>query len=276
MSKQRKFLMMLILCVSIGTPLLLFESCQGNNESDASITTMRLHSFESKIKEVTSTGIVINEEPISSTRALSSDDHVVKTIYVDFPDDTPSADIERVKDVESIDDMMLLSHQTAAEFHLDKSNLTKDSLYISETKAKESLTPMIEESKKYLYTKGFTEQDIIEMLKENDADESVLVSFVLTLMEKEQSDKEMLTAHNSNAFYMLATPARAAGIDVDKAKNCAIEALGIDIFYGLTQSTLKTWSVALMKKAFATVAKKIVGPIGTAIFIGEFSWCYYN
>lgn len=55
--------------------------------------------------------------------------------------------------------------------------------------------------------------------------------------------------------------------------DCAIRAIGMDIFAGLGSSAIKTWGKAAIKKAFKVAAKKIVGPVGVAITVVEFAVC---
>ncbi len=105
--------------------------------------------------------------------------------------------------------------------------------------------------------------DIQEMLIENGAPETDLVPFVLACAEYEQNQLNV----NSTSL--------TRSIDWPRVGECAIKAIGLDIFYGLNQSTLSTWGVPAMKKAFKSIAKKLLGPIGAIIAVGEFVACYY-
>lgn len=253
---------------------IIVDSCQSDDTNTASLSNNLIGKMGIESKKAMAEELVVRPANNSMHRAANKNNALLmQKVYVDFPEGTPSSDIEKVSKLESLDDMMLLSHQTAAEFHFEKSDLTKDSIVISEDKAKKAIIPMVAESREYLYAKGFTKKDIDDMLKENNADETVLVSFVLTLIEREQLENKLAISKSYSSFF--AIPARAE-VDWGKAGNCALHALGVDIFYGLSQSTLKTWGVTAMKRAFATVAKKIVGPIGVAFFVGDFAWCYFN
>ena len=86
---------------------------------------------------------------------------------------------------------------------------------------------------------------------------------------------EIMSSFLNNPLPFVTSAKANSTIDWYKVGNCAIKALGVDIFYGLSQSNLKTWSVAMMKRAFKTVAKKVIGPIGAIICVGEFSHCYF-
>ena len=222
--------------------------------------------------------LIIDDKSNAGKRKVKAmtDKQLLKTVYVDFPEDTPLLDINKVQRIKNVDDMMLLSHQTAAEFSFEKSDLTRDSIYISENEVKIALNPMVKESKEYLYGKGFTDYDIDEMLRENNADETALVTFVLALIEREQTESASLAKNTVIYPLLFATSAQAVSVNWSKAGNCALSALGFDIFTSLGHSQLKTWGVRAMKKAFTAVAKRMVGPIGALIFVGEFSICYFN
>lgn len=270
--KQRLFL--LVMCFSFVA--ILTNSCQNDDGKELNISKEIISNLGRESKQMMAKEFVVRQTKKNARRVTNPNAQLTKTIYVDFPENTPSYEIEKVSELKSLNDMMLLAHQTAAEFHIEKSDLTRDSISVSENEVKEALSPMIIESRNYLYSKGFTKQDIDDMLKENNADEAVLISFVLTLVEREQLENKLAIIKNNSSSFFFATPAKAAEVDWGKAGNCALHALGFDIFCGLSQSTLKTWGVTAMKRAFATVAKKIVGPIGVVIFVGDFTWCYFN
>ena len=50
-----------------------------------------------------------------------------------------------------------------------------------------SLNPLVLESKQYLYTKGFSEQDIQQMIAEENAEEVDLIPFVMALTQTESN-----------------------------------------------------------------------------------------
>lgn len=57
---------------------------------------------------------------------------------------------------------------------------------------------------------------------------------------------------------------------------CALKAAGADILYALYQSTASVWTMAAIRTAFGTVAKKVLGPVGVTIAAIEFGWCIWN
>lgn len=259
---------------------LLLGSCQEKTiAEEVKVSNQFMSSLKQSIPTLMSSKIVVGiSEKRKKSLSLVGNKKELKVVYIDFPNDTPEYYRKDVKELNTLDDMLRLSHHTAAEFTLEKNENVRDSIYLSETVAKEQLYPLVEKSKIYLLSKGFSEKDIEDMLKENNADETELVSFVLALTEKENkenSQMEIMSSFLNNPLPFVTSAKAYPTINWNKAGNCAIKALGVDIFYGLTQSNLKTWSVAMMKRAFKTVAKKVIGPIGVIICIGEFSHCYF-
>lgn len=54
---------------------------------------------------------------------------------------------------------------------------------------------------------------------------------------------------------------------------CALGAIGADVIGMLLKSNLKTWSVILIKRAFKTVAQRLLGPIGVIVAVASFGAC---
>lgn len=55
--------------------------------------------------------------------------------------------------------------------------------------------------------------------------------------------------------------------------NCAIAAIGVNVFYSLMYSGASTWSIASITTAFTNVAKRFIGPIGVALTVAAFGFC---
>lgn len=182
----------------------------------------------------------------------------VKRVYVDMPLGEQPVKLEGIKTSGQI---FTLVRETGAELTLiDKGN-NSPSIDVSEEECMEALAPLIRDSKKYLYGKGFTETEIQEMLRENNVDESALVPFVLALAEEEANQNNVNVTRS---------------VDWGQVGSCALHAIGADIFYGLDKSMLKTWSKKLIMKAFKTAAVRACGPIGVAITVVDFSVCCWG
>lgn len=52
-----------------------------------------------------------------------------------------------------------------------------------------------------------------------------------------------------------------------------MHALGVDLLFSLGSSSATVWSMAAIKSAFKTVAKRMLGPIGVAIAVVDFGLC---
>jgi len=53
-------------------------------------------------------------------------------------------------------------------------------------------------------------------------------------------------------------------------------ALGVDAIWALGGSNAKSWSKSAIKKAFGSVAKRFLGPVGVAITVTSFGLCMGN
>lgn len=217
---------------------------------------------------------------VGNTRAIHSPEKNDVALYITVTDDPGMSTKEferKLDDVECIKDILVLAEETGMEIstkHIANSDYT---IQISEAKAKQSLDPLVTQSKQYLYSKGFTEQEIQEMLKENNADETELVRFVVGITALENSAQNTASLLNRNSFGsfgLFATPAYAQSIE--QVGDCALKALGADFLFGAGGSTIKTWGKAALKKAFKSVAQKMLGPVGVAIAVGTFVYCMWG
>lgn len=212
---------------------------------------------------------------------LSGQDNV--TIYVNTQNaNLNTTDFEnQLAAVKCAKDLITLSASTGAEFSTNDSTNSQYTIQMSEKKAKLSLKTLVDKSKEYLYAKGFSDSEITTMLDENGADETELVRLVLALSSVESTAGESgLAYQHSNEysiFNLFALPAHAkSSIDWDKVGHCGLEALGVDFMFGSATSTLKTWCKTAIKKAFKTIAKRMLGPLGVIIAVGEFSYCMWG
>lgn len=213
--------------------------------------------------------------PTAKTR--SKNDNDVITIYVDYPEDTSKPIKELCEFVSTAQDMIALHRLTAAEFSTDNTG-TEYKIQISEDEAKQSLSPLVEQSRQYLYSKGMSENEIQNMLTENNADETQLVPFVLLLINQECREMELAKNERqkapNNFLQLFVIPCRASNLNA--VFDCGMEALGVDFLFAAGTSITKTWSVAIIKKAFKSIAQKALGPVGAAIAVGSFGWCLYQ
>lgn len=202
------------------------------------------------------------------------------TIYFLYPEETIDEIKDLYEEVVTIQDLSDLIRLTGAVMQYTPNNENKNyKLLVSESKIIDGLNPMIKNAKQYLYAKGFTEEEIQEMIIENNAQEIDLVAFVLTLSEMELSEAYYGSRDyrkNFNLSTMLFTPSYAKDVTYSDYLDCAIRAIGLDLISSSTGSTLKSWSKFAIKKAFPVIIKRALGPIGVAIAVASFSYCLYH
>ena len=138
-----------------------------------------------------------------------------------------------------------------------------------------SLQPLVSESKNYLYSKGFTNQDIQNMIVEEGGTEEDLIPFVMSLTQIESNPQ-----NTNNYSELFVNSSYAVGLDANDYVRCGMIAIGADVLWSLGGSSASTWTVAAMSKAFGAVAKRFLGPIGVAIAVVSFGVCiaeaYYD
>jgi hypothetical protein len=132
-----------------------------------------------------------------------------------------------------------------------------------------SLNPLIVESKLYLNSRGLTNADIDDMLAEEGGQEVDLIPFATGLAEYEKSGEGLI---GYNYLNLIATSAYAAR----SVSDCIMIALGVDAIWALGGSNAKSWSKSAIKKAFGSVAKRFLGPVGVAITVTSFGLCMGN
>ena len=216
---------------------------------------------------------------VDNTRAIHTPEKNDVPLYITVSDDPgmPTKEFERkLDDVECFKDILVLAEETGMEFSTKYSENSNYTIQLSEAKVKQSLDPLVTQSKQYLYSKGFTEQEIQEMLKENNADETELVRLVvgITALENSaQNTASLLNINSFGSFGLFATPAYAQSIE--QVGDCALKALGADFLFAARGSAIKTWGKAAIKKAFRAIAQKVLGPVGVGIAVITFGYCMW-
>ncbi len=130
-----------------------------------------------------------------------------------------------------------------------------------------SLDPLIAEAKIYLNARGMSNAYIATMISEENAQECDLVVYVAVLTETELEGNSFPVANNYLNLAFNSAYARPSIL------HCVGVALGIDALWALGGSNAASWTLAGMRTAFTSVAKRFLGPIGVAIAVVSFVLC---
>ncbi len=209
------------------------------------------------------------------TRAVVDKGHNDKVIpvIVDMEFAKKSKDLN-VSSIRSYGDMLELQTKYDVDFYVMENEPVglEAVIYVSEEETLEALMPLIEQSKAYLYRKGFTDIEIDEMLAENNASPATLVPLALLLSEDEinsQLDKDNLIEECISFT--------RGEITLSTVLSCAIAATGADIIYSLqtggNNSHTNKWTKKAIKLLFKKVAPRFLGPVGVGIAVVSFVAC---
>lgn len=217
---------------------------------------------------------MMNDERGAGTRKSSSGKRVSlvappEPVYLDFPEGATPENISMVNNITSVQQLADIQNATNAVIqYAPTPENSSTQLEINVQELTNSLGPLIQESKQYLYAKGLSEQDIQDMLVEHDGKSEDLIPFVIALTNAEVQP-EMVSRNYLGPFANTAN----AQLDANDYAMCAIVAIGADVLFSLATSNLTQWSKPLIKKAFGTVAKRFLGPVGVAIAVVSFAVC---
>ena len=146
-------------------------------------------------------------------------------------------------------------------------------LSMDKAETKKALSPAINSAKNYLYSSGFNDSDIVEIL--NGEDDSALVPLVQLMINSETNP----VAYNSSDFVNLMFGVQTVNAqNWSKISKCAKKAFGLDDL-----SEFRDWKnmkKGAQKKLLRRVAGKMVARyasawIGVGLIVGEFALCMY-
>lgn len=246
--------------------LSVFVSCSNDNEvanPDVIDSNDLYTTLDAVSNEILHHDLGCADQAISNLRNFQSKKPT--TVYIGYD---PESGINRddLKKISTIDELMVLSNHYGAELTLDKTCNLNDSVTLSATEASNVLSPLVKSSKDFLKARNFTDSDISEILIECDADETILIPLVLAMESVESNNGSIISTKSIHT----------KEITWSGVGDCLIQAVGLDIFYGISQSTLKTWTKAAIKKAVKSILPKCLGPIGVALIVGDLLYCIYN
>lgn len=262
--------------------IFIFDSCKKSNYENSSNGMAKsrfLNALEFSKSSIGSTTLFKKTE--FRTLAFSSNQQSVsqppdyETIYLQFPTETDNQTKNLIYSTNSIQELSNLIDYSNAIVQYEPTSTNYDyQLQVSIENVANSLKPLINEAKQYLYNKGFSDQDISDMLVEENGREEDLIPFVMSLTQAENSSQ---VTYNFNPFFINSVYAK---IDANDYIRCAVIAIGADVLWSLSTSNASAWTVSAIKKSFGVVAKKMLGPVGVAIVVVSFGLCiaeaYYD
>ena len=193
-------------------------------------------------------------------------------VYVQFPEKVTTEEYSLFENTNTLQDIVDLMHETNAILQYETTPTNEDyQINLPIETITNSLNPLVLESKQNLYTKGFSEQDIQQMIAEENAEEVDLIPFVMALTQTESNQTVA-----ANSFPNFFVSSNYGEITWNEAAACAISALVFDFAGFGFASSATTWSMVAMKRAFKAVTKKALGPVGVMIAVAEFGFCLAN
>ncbi len=240
--------------------IFMFDSCnKAGYESSKQGETAR--KFNETLNATRTSLVSIS---LSNNTSQSRETESTENYYLDFPQETSPEfinDFSSDVSIQSLSDV-LVNNGVSID---DSVNVNADVIIqIPEAPVRAALQPLVTNAKSYLMAKGITTQQITEMLQEENAEEIDLIPFVKTLVSIEEEQY---------AVRKISLPFVNEAKALPRFVECGMAALGADAIYALSQSTASSWTWGAMKKAFKTVAKKMLGPIGVAIAVVSFGIC---
>lgn len=251
--------------------LFLFDACKKASH-DAGLSASPRSQFLSALEEHQKTiGAIAITNPAAPGRSAGNRTAVVsdlENIYLEFPSDISTETQGLLYNTNTIQELSNLIDYSEAVIQYEPTATNADyMLQVPVAEVYDRLNPLIEESRQYLYAKGFTSQDIQDMLTEEGGKEEDLIPFVMALVQAENSPP---ISRNYMDFFITSAHAK---LDASDYVRCAAVAIGADVLWSLSGSSASAWTVSAMKKAFGAIAKRMLGPIGVAIAAVSFGIC---
>lgn len=146
------------------------------------------------------------------------------------------------------------------------------SYYIDESEVQTALIPTVQAAKSYLYTKGFTEQEITTMIIEENGQLEDLIPLAMLMANYENSQNSTALNYKLSFFTSAYAQEGLGGLGWQDYAQCASIAIGADLIWSIGGDSSK-WTKKAIGKAFKKIAQRFLGPIGVAIAVGTFAYC---
>lgn len=258
--------------------IFIFQSCTTENDASDVENQVRqdflgsMNQISNTLNNLAFTTSAIQNKSLRTDGMISSNDF---RLINNTPNENLNlSNFNEVAERVNSGDVILSNEQECFERNGEIVCLT---VQIDEEEVLSSIEPAIQEAKNVLYTKGYTDQDINEMLSEEGAQEEDLVPVVMSLLALDEQENN-LASNNlvSYKFFFNSAHAYQGGIDWGEVGNCAAAALGINAitsFASLQGSGSDRWKRKAITKLIGKVASRFLGPVGVAITIGSFALC---
>ena len=225
--------------------------------------------------------------PTGKTRASNAKDSIntsnYVTLHADFPEDATEIQKKLLKYVRTVQDVSDFHRITAADFSIVPNMQSgENDIIVSTVEIKNVLNPMLGVSRGYLLEQDITEEELNQIIAETGAsDEDVILVAMILGSQDIQCAELQVSKNERQTFNFLATPCYAKDNFAKQSNlkivfDCALEAIGADIFTNAVAFAKAKWSKVIIKKNFKTVAKRALGPVGVGIAVAEFGWCLYR
>lgn len=153
-----------------------------------------------------------------------------------------------------------------------KKNVKENQLGIETADA---LAPLVNLSLDLFESFGYNTKEISEEFGSLSDSRIALLGMLVYASEKAAKNKKTAFNPSYNLFGNKVYAANAM-VKMPVWAECAIEAIGFDVFIsaskvGFEKAIKKGW-----KKAIGKIASRFLGPVGVAAAVAEFAWCMYT
>lgn len=184
---------------------------------------------------------------------------------------------EQVRNIKTPRQLLDFAGRTGAQFTLENYGTHDFILQMDNEEATEAVSPMIDASKNFLHDKGFSEDEIRQMLNENNACESDLISFVIALAGTEEGENtDPFSLNIDSSIFTSVNGEEYSPQTWEKGLYCIARVVGADLFSAILDHAGAKLTKAAIKMAFKSVARAYMGPVGAVLAVAEWADCYYN
>lgn len=213
--------------------MLVFNSCSENDEGISKNSAANLDfkkAFDLNSKKTGSISLSHKNNGKMNMRALSSNSQMA-SVYINFPNQ-PTKEVETAfNEVNSIEELSILLQRSDAT--VQSVPISINSEYVVNVPVEQvdkSLDPLIVEAKKFLYTKGFTDDTIQKMIEDNNGTEEDLIPLVSIIVNSESAQLSQVNKVVPNIFMTTNSFAASRKLTLYMIGECTLTALGADIF----------------------------------------------